>query len=113
MVSQAWRAAELLAERGTSYGVVGLPWLRNIDGAWLAEVAAGGRIVCVDNHYTDGGQGDAVLAALAGRPDAGRVVKLGVDSVPACGANDEVLRAHRLDAESLAQRVEVELQTLA
>ena len=113
MVSQAWRAAELLAERGTNYAVVGLPWLRGVDGAWLSEVAGGGRIVCVDNHYTDGGQGDAVLAALAGRPDAGRVVKLGVDSVPACGANDEVLRAHRLDAESLAQRVAVELQALA
>jgi len=25
-----------------------------------------------------------------------------VRSIPACGQNDEVLRAHRLDAESLA-----------
>jgi hypothetical protein len=28
-----------------------------------------------------------------------------VQSIPACGQNDEVLRAHRLDADSLARDV--------
>jgi transketolase len=31
-----------------------------------------------------------------------RIRRFGVQSIPACGQNDEVLRAHRLDAESLA-----------
>ena len=33
------------------------------------------------------------------------MTKLGVDRVPVSGTNDEVLREHRLDAESLAERV--------
>ena len=108
MTGEAWRAAELLAARGAAFGVVTLPWLNAIDGAWLAEAAGSGSIVCLDNHYVTGGQGDAVLSALAGRPEAARVLKLGVESVPACGTNDEVLRAHRLDAEAIAGRVDAE-----
>ena len=88
-----------------SFGLVSLPWLRGIDGAWLASSCVDGPIVCLDNHYTIGGQGDAVLAALADTPDAAaRVLKVGLDVVPRCGANDEVLRAHGLDAQALARR---------
>jgi transketolase len=107
LVSQAWRAAEVLADEGTAFGVVALPWLKGIDGAWLAAVAAEGPIVCLDNHYLVGGQGDAVLGALAASaPEAvARVMKIGVDRVPVSGTNDEVLRAHALDAESLVARV--------
>ena len=45
--------------------MVALPWLRDVDGAWLAEVAGDAPIFMLDNHYVSGGQGDAVLAALA------------------------------------------------
>jgi transketolase len=107
MVAAGWRAAELLAVEGYEVGLVALPWLRDVDGAWLAETAGGAQIFSLDNHYTTGGQGDAVLAALAqDAPEAaGRVQKIGVTSVPKSGGNDEVLRAHGLDAESIAHRV--------
>jgi transketolase len=80
-------------------------------GAWLAELAAGAPILCVDNHYLNGGQGDAVASALATQYVApvGLVRKVGVDRVPQCGTNDEVLRAHGLDAEGTAARVAAEL----
>ena len=78
-----------------------LPWLRDIDGAWLAEVAQGRRIVVLDNHWVRGGQGDAVRAALP----AHDVEIVGIDRVPECGTNDEVLRAHGLDAASLRERL--------
>ena len=102
LVSQAWRACEQLA----GWGLVALPWLRGIDGAWLAD-AAQGTIVCLDNHVLPGGQGEAVLHALAdAAPEAAaRTSLIGVDRVPECGQNDEVLRAHGLDASSLADRV--------
>jgi transketolase len=101
LVSQAWAACEELGD----WGLVALPWLRGIDGAWLAEVAAG-EIVCVDNHVVPGGQGEAVLAALAASaPEAAaRTTLVGVDRVPECGANDEVLAAHGLDAAGLVAR---------
>jgi len=104
LVSQAWRAVDLLAGEGIRVGLVALPWLTGVDGAWLAEVAGEGPIFCLDNHYTTGGQGDAVLAALAERAPAAaaHVVKIAVDRVPECGTNDEVLRAHGLDGEGLA-----------
>ena len=98
MLSQAWLAAERL-----HFGVVALPWLRDVDGAWLHEVTGGAPLFTVDNHYLEGGQGDAVLAAVAGLGQ--KVERFGVDRVPVSGTNDEVLREHRLDAESLAERV--------
>jgi len=45
------------------------------------------------------GQGDAVLAA--GVP----ATKLALEDMPRCGANEEVLRAHGLDADGIAERV--------
>jgi transketolase len=107
MVSAGWHAADLLASEGIEAGLVALPWLRDVDGAWLAGVAGEAAIVCLDNHYVTGGQGDAVLAALAAAaPEAAsRVRKIGVTEVPKSGENNEVLRAHGLDAESIASRV--------
>jgi transketolase len=113
MLSQAWAAADLLASDGIEYAVVALPWLRDIDGAWLAEIAGDRPIVCLDNHYVDGGQGDAVLRAIAEAGSAAPVVRVGVESVPECGENDAVLRAHGLDAASIANRVKAELPSRA
>jgi transketolase len=107
MVAAGWHAAQLLADDGLEAGVVALPWLRAVDGEWLAEVAGGAQMVTLDNHYTVGGQGDAVLAALAAEaPDtAARVHKIGVTSIPKSGGNDEVLRAHGLDANGIRRQV--------
>jgi transketolase len=99
LVSQAWLAA---AELG--FAVVALPWLRGIDGEWLAATVPEGPIVCLDNHVLPGGQGQAVLAAVP--PEAApRVVLHGIDGIPACGSNEEVLAFHRLDAAGLAALV--------
>jgi transketolase len=111
MVSQAFAAAERLEERGVRCGVIALPWLGGIDGAWVAELAGDAPIFCLDNHYSAGGQGDALLRALAEEsPEAaGRLRKLAVEEVPRCGTNDEVLGAHRLDAASIVERVQAAL----
>jgi transketolase len=107
MIGGAWRAADLLAAEGVEAGVVALPWLRDVDGAWLAETAGDAAIVTLDNHYVSGGQGDAVLAALAAEaPEAaGRVRKIGVTSIPKSGGNNEVLAAHGLDGDGIAAQV--------
>ncbi len=104
LVSQAWKACELLAAEGISFGLVALPWLRAVDGGWLAGVIPTGAIVTLDNHVAAGGQGEAVLAALAAaQPEAAaRVHAVAIDRTPVCGTNDEVLHAHGLDAAALA-----------
>jgi transketolase len=84
-----------------------MPWLRGVDGAWVAEAADGAPIVTLDNHYVTGGLGDGVLAALAAHtPDAAsRLYKIGVEEVPKSGENNEVLAAHGLDGDGIARRV--------
>ncbi len=101
MLAQAWLAADALAGEGIACGVVALPWLKDIDDAWLGEVAGDAAVFCLDNHWVVGGQGDAVRAALGGR----EVTVFGIDRVPDCGRNDEVLRSHGLDGASVAERV--------
>ncbi len=107
LLSEAYRAAALLRERhGLGLRVVNLPWLNLVDPEWLgAEVADTTRCFTLDNHYLSGGQGEMVAAALAEHGlAAGRSIhRFGVHGIPACGQNDEVLRAHRLDAAALAE----------
>ena len=88
--------------------MINLPWLNRVDSGWLKDSVQGYPwVFTLDDHYVVGGQGDLLLSRLAEltlnpRP---RARKLGVRDIPACGANDEVLRAHRLDAESLAEDI--------
>ena len=106
MLAQAWNAARLLRERH-HFGlrVINLPWLNLVDDEWLASATQGYRdVFTLDDHYVTGGQGEMLATRLAelGGTGGRRVRRFGVRAIPACGRNDEVLRAHRLDAESLA-----------
>ena len=115
MVGGAWHAAERLAREGIELGLVSLPWLRDVDGGWVAEQADDAPIFTLDNHYVVGGQGDAVLAALAAEAPsaAARVTKIGVTEIPKSGENNETLHAHRLDAAGIATRVREALKVFA
>jgi transketolase len=116
LLPQAWRAAELLKERdGLEVAVVNLPWLTRIERNWLRGAIAGKRAVfTLDNHLVAGGQGMRIAAALAGLGlDRMPLVRhFGPADIPACGQNDEILREHGLDAESLARAVVGTLQAL-
>jgi transketolase len=109
MLTQAYDAAGLLRERhGFGLRVVNLPWLNLVDDEWLAaETDARHDVFTLDDHYITGGQGEMIAAQLAelGGTEGTRVHRFGVRTIPACGQNDEVLRAHRLDAESLADDI--------
>ena len=109
MLSEAWHAARLLRERkGPALKVINMPWLNRIDRDWLKQTVGNARSVfTLDNHYIDGGQGDAICAALAevGLSTGVTVRRLGLTDIPVSGAPGEVLRHHKLDAESLAAAV--------
>jgi transketolase len=106
LLPEAWRAAEILASRdGFDVAVVNLPWLNRIDHDWLTGAIAGkSAIFTLDNHLLEGGQGRMIAAAVAGLgiKDAPVVKRFGPIDFPVCGQNDEVLKTHGLDAESLA-----------
>jgi transketolase len=106
LLSNAWRAAETLSDEGISAAVFNHPWLNRIDDEWARQ--AFGRfpaIVTLDNHYVELGQGVMVAAALARNRQRAEVRSLGLTDIPACGANDEVLAHHGLDAQSIAKAV--------
>lgn len=109
LLSQAYRAARLLSERhDIGLKVINLPWLNCVDSDWLKETVEGYPwVFTLDNHYLIGGQGDRVASQLAelGLSQRLRLQKFGLDEIPRCGQNDEVLQAHGLDAENLAQRI--------
>jgi len=111
MLSEAYKAANLLEKQhGISVKVVNLPWLNRVDSEWLVEVLGDiNNVFTIDDHYLSGGQGDTLLSRLAelGLAEGRRCRKFGVKKFPLCGLNDEVMRAHGLDAESLAREIKV------
>jgi len=113
MLSQAYRAATLLEARdGIELSVVNLPWLNRVHPTWLSDMAARHRwIFTIDNHYLAGGQGQTILSQLVELPSRPipRVKRYGISGIPLCGEDAEILQAHRLDAESLAEDIALTL----
>jgi transketolase len=108
MLTQAWEAASLLLEEGISVRLVNMPWLNRVNPDWLHDVVGSiPHVVTVDNHYVHGGQGAMLAAAISGLgiTSTTRVTRIGLTELPRCGTNEEVLRYHGLDGESLFRRV--------
>ena len=63
--------------------------------------ATDGRLVTVEDHWPEGGLGDAVMAALADTDDPPRVLKLAVSGMPRSGKPEELLAAAGIDAEHI------------
>ena len=105
-VHEALEAASALEDEGISARVIDLYSIKPIDTETLQAAAeATGRIVTVEDHFPDGGVGDAVLAALAEVDERARVVKLAVREMPRSGKPEELLHAYGIDAESIAAAV--------
>src|SRR5262249_9430782 len=103
-VHEALKAAEALAEEGIAARVIDVYSIKPIDASTLREAAEAtqGRLVTVEDHWAEGGLGDAVLAALAGDETPPRVVKLAVREMPKSGKPVELLAAAGIDAEHIA-----------
>ena len=106
LLTNAWRAADALAAQGISAAVIDLPWLNRIDDRWVADALGPFKhIVTLDNHYLEFGQGVMVAAALARTGVRAEVTPIGLNEIPACGSNADVLAYHGLDAASIARSV--------
>ena len=79
---EAVKAADTLAEDGINARVIDLYSVKPVDADTLtaASNATGGRLVVAEDHWPEGGLGDAVLNVFADADERPRVVKLAVDA---------------------------------
>jgi transketolase len=98
---EALEAADALADEGIGARVIDCYSVKPIDAATLR--ATGTPIVTVEDHWAEGGLGEAVLAALADVDDRQRVVKLAVTELPHSGKPAELLAAAGIDAGHIAE----------
>jgi transketolase len=105
---EALKAADTLASQGKSVRLIDLYCVKPIDGAKLgAEIkATGGKLIVVEDHYPQGGIGEAVLSALA---EAGalptKFKHLAVPRVPHSGKADELLEKFGISANHIVAAV--------
>ncbi len=97
---EALEAAETLEAEDISARVIDLYSVKPIDAETLRSLQM--PIVTVEDHWPEGGLGEAVLSALADAEDAPRVTKLAVRDLPHSGKPDQLLNAAGIDAEHIA-----------
>ncbi|HEU5440188.1 MAG TPA: transketolase [Ktedonobacterales bacterium] len=110
---EALKASDRLKGEGIAIRVIDAYSIKPIDRQTIFEAAraTGGRIVTVEDHWLEGGLGDAVLDAFAGMqgqmPQGAepRVVKLGVHGMPGSGKPDELLHWAGIDADAIVKAV--------
>jgi transketolase len=98
---EALEAAETLAAEGIAARVIDLYSVKPVDAATLREAAALGPIVTVEDHWPEGGIGEAVLSAL----DGGAVTILAVREMPGSGKPDELLAQAGIDSTAIVATV--------
>ena len=101
-VDEAVRAAETLEGEGIKARVIDCYSIKPIDAETLKAASREcGVIVTVEDHWPEGGLGDAVLEALADADDRAPVTKLAVREMPVSGSPEELLHAAKIDADAI------------
>lgn len=102
-VPEALAAADALRQDGIPARVIDLYSIKPVDAVTLGTAAdQTGRIVTVEDHWSEGGLGDAVLDALAAGGSLPRVTKLAVRTLPGSATPEEQLKAAGIDAAAIA-----------
>jgi len=106
-VGEALKAADALAAEGVNARVLDAYSVKPIDAAGIAAAvqATGGKIVVVEDHWPEGGIGEAVAGALVDAGLAVSIIRLAVSGMPTSGKPDELLAAAGIDASAIADAV--------
>jgi transketolase len=107
-VFEALKAADTLGEKGVSARVVDAYSVKPIDARTVRRAMdETGLLVVVEDHWIEGGLGDAVLEALAsgGQELSGRVIKLAVTQMPGSGTPEELRERAGISADKIVRAV--------
>lgn len=102
---EALKAHDALRDEGIHIRVIDVYSLKPIDASALRKAAAetNGTLITAEDHYPEGGLGDAVLDAVA--TEGIRVHKLAVTGIPRSGKPEELLERHGISANAIVQKV--------
>lgn len=111
---EAISAAGQLAKAGINIRVLDPFTIKPLDVNAVIQnaKACGGRVVTVEDHYEQGGLGEAVLSALAMEPSVFLVKKLAVPTIPRSGPPTVLLDMFGISAKHIVNAVQ-ELLTKA
>jgi len=105
---EAMKAAATLKAEGINIRVIDLYSVKPVDKAGLlaAAKATGNKMITVEDHWMEGGIGDAVLEAFAGLgPDTPTVKKIAVTIMPGSATPAQLMSAAGIDAEHIVAAV--------
>ncbi len=107
---EALKAADALQEEGVSVRVIDAYSVKPIDALALRSALTDtGLVFTIEDHWPEGGLGDAVLDALAGVPLSGRVVKIAVHEMAGSGTPEELRDWAGISASRIAEAVRAAL----
>ena len=101
---EALNACDQMHAKGIGVRVIDLYCVKPLDIAALAENvrATGGRLITVEDHYAEGGLGEAVIAGLCEAGAAPTAVRrLAVDRVPHSGPPQQLLDVFGISARHI------------
>jgi len=103
-VHEALAAADALSKEGIAIRVIDAYSVKPIDreGLLAAASATGGRMIVVEDHYDEGGLGDAVLNAVGNKAV---IVKLAVREIPRSGPPEALLDKYGISSRHIADAV--------
>lgn len=104
---ESLKAYEELKKAGIEVRVIDLYSIKPIDKKTLFEAAKEtGLLITVEDHYPEGGIGDAVLDAFAGESqNLPRLLKMAVRNMPGSASPDELLAQAQINAASIVELV--------
>jgi len=101
---EALKASLELESQGLAVRVIDLYSIKPIDQETLLKAARETQLlITVEDHYSEGGLGDAVLGALASQPC--RLHKIAVEGLPRSGESAQLMDAFGLSAKSIVKKV--------
>jgi transketolase len=99
-VHEALKAADALAQEGIEARVIDLYSIKPLDAETLRSLTC--PIVTAEDHWPEGGLGEAVLSAIGDDDDRPPVVRLAVHDMPHSGKPAELLAEAGIDADGIA-----------
>jgi transketolase len=99
-VHEGLKAADMLASEGIEARVIDLYSIKPLDAETLRSLTC--PIVTAEDHWAEGGLGEAVLSALADTEDRPPVIRLAVHEMPHSGKPAELLAEAGIDADGIA-----------